>query len=84
MISEIVIKSIANKANECNDTQNINVDIDADIRNEYGFDSLDIVDIMIDLEDKLTDHLQRRIQISDDEFDKLMTTRQIIEYVNTL
>ena len=49
--------------------------LDADIREDFDLDSLDMVDIIMDIEDEFS------VEISEDILEKLVTVRDVVEYI---
>lgn len=53
------------------------LDLNADLINQYGLDSLHIVELTMKVEEEL------QIIVPDDVMEKFRTTQQIIDYVHT-
>ena len=55
------------------------IELDADLRDNYGIDSLSIVNILVDLEDTFNITIDSGLL----SYDSFSSTRKIIDYINT-
>ena len=75
MTKEKIIEKLFNIISEEMDIDVEEISLDANIREDFDADSLDIIDIIMDIEDELS------VEVPDEVLNDLITVNDVVEYI---
>ena len=75
MTKEKIIEKLFNIISEEMDIDVEDISLDANIREDFDADSLDMIDIIMDIEDELS------VEVPDEVLNDLITVNDVVEYI---
>lgn len=75
MNKDEIIKKLFDIINEELGIEPENISLDANIREDFEADSLDMIDIIMDIEDELN------VEVPNEVLDDLITVNDVVEYI---
>ncbi len=75
MNKDEIVKKLFDIINEELGIEPENISLDANIREDFEADSLDMIDIIMDIEDELN------VEVPNEALDDLITVNDVVEYI---
>lgn len=75
MNKDKIIEKLFNIISEELDIDVSTISLEADIREDFNVDSLDLVDIIMDIEDEF------QVEVPDEALEELITVNDVVEYI---